>query len=80
MPAFLSCLSHDLGGWGIAALGNLVDIALRREMLCNITTHFCLVQRAFFWGGGGVDGVIVSAVVFNQVCVLAKTYRMSKEV
>lgn len=25
MPAFLSFLSHDLGGWGIAALGNLVD-------------------------------------------------------
>ena len=67
MPAFLSCLSHDLGGWGIAALGNLVDY------------HSFLPRTKGFFLGGWIR-VIVSAVVFNQVCVLSKTYRMSKEV
>ena len=76
MPAFLSFLSHDLGGWGIAALGNLVDYVNSPEK-GNALQHyhsFLPGKKGFFLRG---VGVIVSAVVFNHVCVLAKAYRIS---
>ena len=56
MPAFLSCLSHDLGGWDIATLGNLVDYVNSPEK-GNALQHYhsFLPHIKGFFLGGGVD-------------------------